>query len=426
MTNDHETLKVISNFALRLIAIPSRKELAWFIAREVVGQLGFDDCVVYLFDEEKKVLRQSAAIGEKINPKSEEIRNPLEIAIGHGITGHVAQFQEPIIVDVLATDARYIADIGVAQSEICVPLVADGRLFGVIDSESPFPRHFTTSHLETLTTVAAMASAKLKLLEQDKTLEMHAKLLAAEQETLAALHAAETANRAKSDFLATMSHELRTPLTSIKGALGLLNAGVSGVQVEDNQPLLDMALRNCDTLVSLVNDFLDYEKIIAGKMVLNSTPTDIGRLAQMTVDASQGLAQAYSTQFIFHETDHPLWASVDETRYTQILRNLLSNAAKFSPNGSPVEISVSDTRTHIRTLVKDFGIGIADHHKSDVFERFTQIDTSDDRQQGGTGLGLAISRSLAKCMDGTLNFESSLGEGSVFYFDLPKLELRPT
>ncbi|NQW00788.1 MAG: GAF domain-containing protein [Rhodospirillales bacterium] len=425
MTDDRDTLKVINNFALRLIAIPTKHELAWFIAREVVGPLGFDDCVVYLYDEEKEVLRQTAAIGELKNPTSEEIRNPLEIRIGQGITGHVAQFQEPLVIDVLSKDDRYIPDIGIAQSEICVPLVADGRLFGVIDSESPTAFHFTDTHLQTLTTVAAMASAKLRLLEQDRTLEMHEKLLAAEKETLHALHVAETANKAKTDFLATMSHELRTPLTSIRGALGLLNASVISNQTEDNQSLLDMAMRNCDALVNLVNDFLDYEKIIAGKMVLSAAPVEIGQLAKSTVDISQGLAQTYSIRFVFNETTAPMWARVDETRYVQILRNLLSNAAKFSPIGSPVEISVDDTDTHIRTSVKDFGIGIADKHRFDVFERFTQIDSSDARRQSGTGLGLAISSSLAKSMDGILNFESSLGEGSVFYVDLPKIDNYP-
>lgn len=421
MRDDRETLKVINNFALRLIGLPTKNELAWFVAREVVGQLGFDDCVVYFYDEQKEVLRQSAAIGEQKNPSANEILNPLEIKIGHGITGHVAQFQQAAVIDELAKDTRYIPDIGAAQSEICVPLVADGRLLGVIDCESPFSHHFKSSHLETLTTIAAMASAKLKLLEQDNRLEMNEKLLVAEKEMLKALHAAEAANQAKSDFLATMSHELRTPLTSIKGALGLMSFNLSSGSPEDQQSLLDMALRNCDSLVDLVNDFLDYEKIIAGKMVLNSTPTDIGNLAQATVDANHGLAQSYSVGFHFDKAVRPMLANVDPVRYSQILRNLLSNAAKFSAKGGTVEISVEVKDNHIRTTVRDFGIGIADEYRSQIFDRFTQIDASDARQQGGTGLGLAISKSLALSMNGTLNYESVLGKGSVFFVDLPQL-----
>ncbi len=172
LARDKTVLKIINAFAVELITIPSKQELAWYVAREVVGKLGFDDCVIYFTDHNGKVLRQQAAFGANKNPVSEQIVNALEIPLGEGITGHVAQTNQPVIANDLAKDDRYIPDVGQSASEICVPLAIDGQVVGVIDCEDSRAAHFTESHLEILTTVAAMTSAKLKLLKQDDTLEM--------------------------------------------------------------------------------------------------------------------------------------------------------------------------------------------------------------------------------------------------------------
>ncbi len=162
--------RTINDFAVRLLTIPTQAELVWYVAREVVGRMGFDDCVVYLIDPEKNLLRQVAAIGVK-NPHGDQIVNALEIPIGNGITGHVAKTRQPLIVDDLAANGRYIPDLEPALSEICVPLIIDDAVVGVIDCEDPRPNHFDNSHLEILTTVSAMTSAKLKLLNETRRVE---------------------------------------------------------------------------------------------------------------------------------------------------------------------------------------------------------------------------------------------------------------
>ncbi len=155
-------LKTINDFALRLLEISTSAELLWYVARQVVARMGFDDCVIYLVDEDRRALRQVAAIGAK-NPYSDQIANALIIPIGQGITGQTAQTKQPIIVDNLAEDSRYIPDVESALSEICVPLIIDDEVVGVIDCEDPRPAHFGEEHLEALTSVAAMTSAKLKI-----------------------------------------------------------------------------------------------------------------------------------------------------------------------------------------------------------------------------------------------------------------------
>ncbi len=162
---DDPMFRTLSDFALKLLEIPTEKELVWYVAREVVGRMGFDDCVIYLIDTEKKRLRQVAAIGAK-NPDGHQIVNALEIPLGEGITGQVAQSGEPLMIGDLRGDDRYIPDLEPALSEICVPLVIDGDVVGVIDCEDPRANHFSDRHLEILNTIAAMTSAKLKLIDE--------------------------------------------------------------------------------------------------------------------------------------------------------------------------------------------------------------------------------------------------------------------
>ncbi len=154
----------INAFALQLFTLGRKTDLYWYVARNVVGKLGFDDCVVYDLDQEHGLLVQAAAIGPK-NPKGQTITNRLQIPVGKGVTGWVAERGEPSIVADLAADPRYIPDLEPAASEICVPLMIDGRVVGVIDCESPEPDHFDENDLDLLISVAAMTSAKLRLLQ---------------------------------------------------------------------------------------------------------------------------------------------------------------------------------------------------------------------------------------------------------------------
>ncbi len=149
------TLKTLNTFAVDVITLPDEDELFWYVAQNVVGRLQFLDCVIYKADEAGTELIQVAALGAK-NPHAREILNPLKIPFGQGITGGVAQSKTAVIIDDLLKDQTYIADSEPARSEICVPLVSQGRVVGVIDSEHPEIGAFDAADLEVLTTVAAM------------------------------------------------------------------------------------------------------------------------------------------------------------------------------------------------------------------------------------------------------------------------------
>ncbi len=157
-------LESINEFALQLFMIDRKGDLYWYVARKVVENLGFVDCVIYDLDRNRDLLVQVAAIGAK-NPTGKETAKPLEIPLGHGVAGSVAAKGEAIIVADLSNDPRYIADLEPARSKVCIPLMIDGKVVGVIDCEHPEPDHFGESALVILTSVAAMTSAKLRLLE---------------------------------------------------------------------------------------------------------------------------------------------------------------------------------------------------------------------------------------------------------------------
>lgn len=176
-----QQLQVINQFAKDLIRLSSSQDLIWHTVNEVVGQLGFADCVIYLIDEDRDVLVQSAAYGPKSN-NHREIINPIEIPIGKGITGSVAKSGEPLLILDTESDERYIPDFTDMLSEVCVPIIDKGHLLGVIDCEDQSKNHFTEHHLELLTTIASMLASRLAQWDVLKKLETTQSALAESEE----------------------------------------------------------------------------------------------------------------------------------------------------------------------------------------------------------------------------------------------------
>ncbi|WP_309088904.1 PAS domain S-box protein [Phenylobacterium sp.] len=225
--------------------------------------------------------------------------------------------------------------------------------------------------------------------------------------------------RSKDEFISTVSHELRTPLTSIAGSLGLLTGGAAGEMPDKAKRLISIAENNSRRLVRLINDILDIEKMQSGAMKFAFAPVDLGELATRAVEAMGGLAVELGVRFQLLTPEGHAIIRGDADRLTQVITNLLSNAAKFSPRDQAVEVAVALEGGRARISVRDSGPGIPAEFRSRIFGKFAQADASDRRQKGGTGLGLAICKQIVERHGGRIWFDSSPGEGATFHVELP-------
>ncbi len=228
-------------------------------------------------------------------------------------------------------------------------------------------------------------------------------------------------DRMKDEFVSTVSHELRTPLTSIRGSLGLIAGGAAGEIPPLARSLVDVAHGNCKRLVRLINDILDIEKIAAGKMKYDFRPADLSRLVGQSLEANREYAEARRVRFVLDLRAPGARVLADADRLMQVLANLLSNAAKYSPEGGEVRVSVEPRGTGFRVGVSDRGPGIPPEFRGRIFQRFAQADSSDRREKGGSGLGLAITRAIVEKHGGRIDFETGPA-GTTFRFDLPGLK----
>lgn len=225
----------------------------------------------------------------------------------------------------------------------------------------------------------------------------------------------------KQEFISTVSHELRTPLTSIRGSLGLVMGGVAGELPSQAQSLLDIANKNSERLLLLINDILDMEKIESGKMVFNLQPQELMPLVQQSLAANQAYAGQFGVRYELKSQAPRAKIRVDSDRLMQVFANLLSNAAKFSPRGDSVDVSVTRNGAAVRVAVADHGAGIPEEFRPRIFQKFSQADSSDTRQKGGTGLGLSITKAITEQMGGAIGFDSKLDAGTTFFVDFPEL-----
>lgn len=224
----------------------------------------------------------------------------------------------------------------------------------------------------------------------------------------------------KSEFVSTVSHELRTPLTSIRGSLGLVAGGVTGELSVQARELIDVAYKNTERLLALINDILDIEKIQSGKMDYHFKPQALMPLIEQVIASNAGYAEQYNITYQLTAGLHGVMVNVDGERLMQVMSNLLSNAAKFSHAGGRVEVAVTVDKQRVRVAVTDHGVGIPDEFRERIFDKFTQADSSDTRHKGGTGLGLSISKAIIEMMHGELGFDSRIGVGTTFYCILPE------
>lgn len=223
----------------------------------------------------------------------------------------------------------------------------------------------------------------------------------------------------KDEFISTVSHELRTPLTSIRGALGLVASSVVEPLPPKSAELIRIARDNSDRLVRLINDILDIQKIESGSMRFARRVQEIGSVIEDAVEANTGFAELHQVEVVAGRVASGALVDIDADRVHQVLTNLISNAAKFSPAGSVVELHVDVDDAGVKVSVTDSGPGIAEEFRERIFKRFAQAESTNSRRFAGTGLGLHICKVIVELHGGEIGFDTELEVGTKFWFRLP-------
>jgi signal transduction histidine kinase/DNA-binding response OmpR family regulator/HPt (histidine-containing phosphotransfer) domain-containing protein len=225
--------------------------------------------------------------------------------------------------------------------------------------------------------------------------------------------------RAKSEFVSVVSHELRTPMTSVKTSLSLLLAGAAGPLESASRELLEIALRNADRLIRLVNDLLDLSRLEAGRMEFRLEPVSLADSVTAGLEAVAAFAGEQGVTLIPQPSPEPQLVLGERDRVLQVFVNLLANAIKFSPRGGQVEVRWWRENGFAVTQVSDHGPGIPADKLAAIFEPFRQLDSSTTREHGGAGLGLTIAQRIVQALGGEVWVESEVGHGARFFVRLP-------
>ncbi|MBM3254027.1 MAG: GAF domain-containing protein [Candidatus Omnitrophica bacterium] len=384
-------------------------------ARDINSTLKLEECLKILADRIADLLSVERVSLMLLDPKTRElvikmakglddsIAKQTKIKLGEGVAGWIAEEGKPLLITDIDKDPRFTKKDGgySTNSLLSVPLKVKDKVIGVINVNNKITKDvFKEDDLGVLMAIselAAIAIENARLHEELKTLD-----------------------NMKSNFIANVSHELRSPLASIKESVSLLLDEVSGALNSEQRRFLEIARKNIDRLSRLIDDLLDLAKIESGRTEMKRLFINIIMLVEDVINSFKVLAESKNIILGIKAASPVIKIWADPDKLTQAISNLLDNAIKYSPNGSSVTVEISDKGSIVEISVIDNGIGISKENIERLFDKFSRLEDAIQDRVKGTGLGLVITKELVQMHGGEIFVDSKPGEGSRFYFTLPK------
>ena len=376
----------------------------------IIERFGFYFAAIYTVEEtgfNARLQEATGQAGEKLKTQK------YSLSVGPtSIIGRVADKGEAFLIDDTAQESLYLPNplLPETKSEVAIPLRIGTRTVGVIDIQSQQTFAFTEDDISVLQSLADQVAVAI---DNARSYQLSQQLIKDLREV----------DQLKSQFLANMSHELRTPLNSIIGFSRVILKGIDGPITDIQQQDLTAIYNSGQHLLGLINDILDLARIEAGKMELNFEEVHIGEMVTSVLSTAKGLVKEKPIQLIQRIPSDMPTVRGDTMRVRQILLNLISNASKFTDEGTiTVEASVQKGpagKMEALIQVIDSGPGISLEDQEKLFKAFSQVDGSATRKSGGSGLGLSICANLVQLHGGRISVSSEVGEGSSFWFTLP-------
>jgi PAS domain S-box-containing protein len=369
---------------------------------------------VYLYEPETHLLVLQAGAGDP-GQIMKARGHSIPINREHSLVARASRTRQSVIINDVTATPDFLPNplLPSTQSEMAIPLLVGDDLVGVLDVQSDRLDAFDTDDVRVFATLASQIAVAVQ-----NSRAFASRAQQAERERLTAERLREV-DRLKSQFLANMSHELRTPLNSIIGYSEVLIDGDDGELPDEAQEDIQVIHDSGQHLLAIINDILDLAKIEAGEMKMDRQQLDLNKALGDVVHAAQVLIKDKPVSLRFEPSSDVKVVIADPLRLRQIVMNLVSNAIKFTEEGSVTVSTFLNDQGMATVQVTDTGIGISSEDIGSIFEQFRQVDGSTTRHAGGTGLGLTITRYLVELQGGEISVHSQFGVGSTFAFTLP-------